>query len=369
MTKQLFLFGIECEVAFIDENGLFRDFSNSSHENFARIVERLPEYAEDRANLVMGDLGIKRKRWYVEGDERFALDGTFVSNTPKGIEIRTSAHPTIQSVQAELDYDLQLLEAAAAVFGWQVVHVSFNPMQESFMYDPPLNDYEQATHATTPELAASNVYMLSYGPDINISSPNWDDAASIEIGRKLTFYSPYIVPFSFASPFYNHGLWQGYSKRTYERTGKRPAARVFVRDAANHVPASKLTKPARIAAEGGRIEYKAFDAPTEPGLYAALTALVLGIALDTSLPGRLDHADGDMHKQSATMAFDDTIIHDQAGVILQAATVALQPLGYGHYLDVLKQQHGLKRTPAHDLLDKYAKENGDIIKTIRRNHD
>ena len=110
----------------------------------------------------------------------------------------------------------------------------------------------------------------------------------IDIGRKLTYYSPYIVPFSYSSPFYKGGLWDGLSVRTFIRTGKRPAALVFVQkeeQLINSIPS--LTKIARIPAlEVGRIEFKACDSCDDFSTYAALLALLKGLVLDNTLLGR-----------------------------------------------------------------------------------
>ena len=71
--------------------------------------------------------------------------------------------------------------------------------------------------------APTNYAMLTYGPDLNISVAGLSCERVIDIGRKLTYYSPYIVPFSYSSPFYQGCLWQGLSVRTFLRTGRRPA--------------------------------------------------------------------------------------------------------------------------------------------------
>ena len=78
------------------------------------------------------------------------------------------------------------------------------------------------------EYAAPDVYMLSYGPDLNLSRPKASDADAVDLVRKLTFYSPLLVPLSFSSPF-QYGRPAGmFSVRTYHRTGRRAAARAFV---------------------------------------------------------------------------------------------------------------------------------------------
>ena len=97
-----FTFGLEHEVAFLNTKGDFADFSNTSFADFDQIIQQLPIYDTDYPQLRVGDAGIKVKRWYIEGYERFLDSENVVGCLPKGIEIRTTLHPTIQSAIEEL---------------------------------------------------------------------------------------------------------------------------------------------------------------------------------------------------------------------------------------------------------------------------
>ena len=122
------------------------------------------------------------------------------------------------------------MREVAANFGFSPVLASFNPYNRVFEPQPPLNDYEIKQLQAYPDEQTANIYMVTYGPDLNISVADLPIESVIDIGKKLTYYSPYIVPFSYSSPFYNGGLWAGLSVRTFIRTGKRPAALVFVQE-------------------------------------------------------------------------------------------------------------------------------------------
>jgi hypothetical protein len=98
----MFSFGIEHEVAFLNDRNQFADFSCTSFAEMNQIIEQLPVYADDYAQLRIGDAGIKKKRWYIEGFERFSEDGKVTDCAPKGIEIRTTIHASIQGAIAEL---------------------------------------------------------------------------------------------------------------------------------------------------------------------------------------------------------------------------------------------------------------------------
>ena len=227
----MFSFGIEHEVAFLNHQGKFADFQNTKFADFQQIVDKLPIYPTDYPQLRVGDAGIKKKRWYIEGFERFSDSEAVIDCVAKGIEIRTTIHSTIQGAIDELTASFILLRDVAANFGFSPVLASFNPYTCVFKPQPPLNDFEIRQLQAYPDEQTAHIYMVSYGPDLNISMANLSTERLIDIGKKLTYYSPYIIPFSYSSPFYNGGLWEGLSVRTFIRTGKRSATLVFLETA------------------------------------------------------------------------------------------------------------------------------------------
>ncbi len=282
-----FRYGIEHETALQRADGTFADFTNTGFEELQAIVDALPLDPSDYPQLRVGDQQIKVKRWYVEGFERFGADGTLLRCDPKGLEVRTVIHDSIAGAVTALEGDLELLAARAAERGFRLVTVSHNPVQATYCVDPPLNDWERAHRLGTPEDRTAALCMTTYGPDLNLSRYGLGASELIDIGAKLTYYSPYIVPFSFSSPFFKGQRWAGLSRRTYARTGMRPAVLVFVGDRADLVQSDpSLTQLARVDAEVGRIEFKAFDACADLGLYGELLCLLKGMVLDERLPGR-----------------------------------------------------------------------------------
>jgi hypothetical protein len=349
-----FRFGIEHEVAFLDQHQRFADFTCTRFDDFAQIIEMLPEYADDEAHLRVGDAGIKRKRWYVEGFERFVDSPQPVDCVPKGIEIRTTIHRSIAGAVAELSDSLALLRKAAAGFGFTRVGVSFNPFQTAFVPRPALNDYELARRTASPEEQTAEIPMLTYGPDLNLSHTAFGPRELVDAARKLTAYSPYLVPFSFGSPFWGGGLWDGLSPRTFVRTGARPAALAFVASASGLVRTTpSLTKVARVPAEVGRIEFKAFDSGVEPADYAPLLALLKGLLLDDALTARADVPDRGLHQRSARRGFDDGEIAIGARMVLHAADRALRDDPDRGLLAILWEHLERRRTPAHALIERF----------------
>ncbi|ALF55137.1 glutamate--cysteine ligase [Nostoc piscinale CENA21] len=364
----MFYFGIEHEVAFLNQEGKFADFTHTKFADFAQIVERLPTYPSDYPQLRVGDAGIKKKRWYIEGFERFADSDQPIDCLAKGIEIRTTIHTDIQGAVNELSESFRLLQELAVSFGYTPVLASFNPYKTVFEPQPPLNNFEIKQLQAYPDEQTANIYMVSYGPDLNISVADMSTEKLIDIGRKLTYYSPYIVPFTYSSPFYNGSLWEGLSVRTFIRTGKRSATLVFVEKKEQLIPSvPSLTKVARIPAEIGRIEFKAFDSCDEFNLYAALLALLKGLILDETLQGRLTVPDTALHQLSAKSGFDNEEIFANAKKVLQASELALNDDPDVKLLTPLKIILEQRKSKSHELIEKF-QNLGSIEEVLRQTY-
>lgn len=360
-----FRWGIEHEFPAIHSKGTFCDYTNTTFEDFNQVIEEMPVFESDYPGLRVGDLGIKSKRWYIEGFERFSETGEYLRTDPKGFEIRTPISPSLQAAVATLQQDFTLWKEVAGRYGFGAASVAFNPFQDEFVPTPPLNPYEVA-HRQTPEERTAFIHMLTSGPDISLSHPLLNAEASIDIAKKLTFYSPFIVPFSYSSPFYKGELWGGLSRRTFYRTGRRPAVLVFVGDEKDLTKSEPtLTDKARLPAEIGRIEFKAFDTIADISLYESLGALLLGLTLDTTLTGRALVPDELLHKLSATHGFTDETIYATANKILTAVYDAL-PLDMHPAIARLEIMLDRRRSQAHDMIDRYT-ETGSILSAINNN--
>ncbi|MCK5919116.1 MAG: glutamate--cysteine ligase [Cocleimonas sp.] len=320
----VFQYGIEHEIAFLNKQGEFADFSNTDFSIFASIIDSLPLHETDYPQLRVGDAGIKLKRWYIEGYERFTDKGEVSGCSPKGIEIRTTIHRSIGAAINELNESYQLLIEAIAPYDLTPVSISFNPIQKEFLPTPPLSNFEIKRRLSSPEKQTADIPMMSYGPDLSLSALGMSVEKMIDVAKKLTYYSPWIVPFSFSSPFYENKLWDGLSVRTWHRTGARPAVMVFLPEGATQIQSTpSLTQVARVKAEEGRIEFKAFDSCADFDLYASLLTLLKGLILDTTLERRAVVPDEKEHKYVALHGFNDKDIHDTAVVVLEAAYSAL----------------------------------------------
>ncbi|MGD9526931.1 glutamate--cysteine ligase [Pseudonocardia sp.] len=354
-----FRYGIEHECALLRTDGSLADFASATFEELQGVVDALPE--TDDPDLRTGDQGIKRKRWYVEGYERFDLDGELVRCDPKGLEIRTAIHGSVEDTTAALASDAALLDGAARARGLVPVTVGFNPLRSAYTVDPPLNAWERRHRQGSPEERTADLHMVTYGPDLNLSRAGLGGAALVDVGRKLTYYSPWLVPLSFSSPFRDGAPWGGLSARTALRTGARPAALVFLGPGDEQIPSDpSLTQPARLPAEIGRIEFKAFDACPGTDLYGELLSLLTGLICDETLPGRATVPDAAAHRRVAGPGLADDDVHRCTGALLDAAERAL-PGAEAHVarLASLRERWARRECPATELLRRHA-EGGSL---------
>lgn len=352
--------GIEFEYLLIDLGGAtparLRDFSNLPFEQISAWLEDKP--GRDDAELATGDLGIKRGYWYLEGNERFHDDGRFRTLDVKGVEIRTPPAADVETALQRLLAIETQLSAALARHGLGLAIAAFNPVRAPYAYDPPLNAWEAAMRAEHRAYDGSHISTLSYGPDINLSMPGWSNAQCLDATRKLQHYAPWIVPFSFASPFAHGRRWPGWSKRTHERAPLRPAVKLFLDAQALAEPelASTLVHPARIAREVGRIEFKAFDAMPDLAVLRGCCHLLVGVCLTNDLSARSEAADVALYQRAARLGFADAQLREGAGQLLTSARAALLAHGDAVGAQALAPLFTMlqaRRTPAHALVEQW----------------
>jgi gamma-glutamyl:cysteine ligase YbdK (ATP-grasp superfamily) len=348
-------YGIEFEYLLIDSAGphagRIRDVTTLDFHALSRMLAAKPGL--DDPSLATGDQGIRSGYWYLEGDERAHPDGRFAGLAVKGVEIRTPPRDSVaEALDLLLNIERQLTDTLAAhdlALGIAALH----PLREHYVFDPPLNAYERRTRAEDRDFAGNDIATLTFGPDLNLSFADRDWRRDLDAARKLNFYAPFIVPFSFDSPWFAGRAWSGWSRRTWMRCGCRPAVRVYVEpDNRAALQASPLVRPARLPGEVGRIEFKAFDAAPGVALLAALYQLLTGLCLDDSLPGRSEEADVDLYRLAALDAFDDAQIAHGTQRVLQASQAALRQAGLdaaAEQLEPLWHQRAAHTTPAHAL--------------------
>jgi hypothetical protein len=361
-----FRYGIEHELAILRTDGSFADHTDLAFDDLQAVVDALTEDPGDYPDLRVGDQGIKRKRWYVEGFERFDESGGLVRCDPKGLEIRTRIHGTVEEAVAAVRADSALMDAELARRGLVSTAIGFNPLRSEYAIVPPLNVWEEGHRMGSPEERTAYLHMSTYGPDLNLSCERLDAAGLVDVARKLTHYSPWLVPLSFSSPFRDGAAWGGLSARTHLRTGQRPAVMVFLGDGDPQVDADpSLTQLSRLPAEVGRIEFKAFDACPDVVLYGELLSLLTGLVLDETLAGRRTTPDAVAHQHVARVGLADDDVHRGTGQLLDAAEKALTGRDADRTrLDALRERWSARHCPAVDMLAAY--EAGEQVAGLRR---
>ncbi len=364
-----FRYGIEHEVALLRPDGAFADFTNTTYDELAAVVDALPTDPAPPPGLRTGRLrfdgvAIRHKRWYVEGYERYDDDGAVWRYDVKGLETRTPTCPDPAAAVATLAADQARLDAAAAARGLTTTVIGFNPVRSEYRIDPPFSRWERERILVTPEDRSDHLHMTTYGPDLNLSwGPDTADPAAlvdpavlVDVAAKLTALSPFLVPLSFSSPFRDGRPWGGLSARTAVRTGVRPAVLVYL---APDVPLldtdPTLTKRARSASEVGRVEFKAFDACPDPELYAELLSLLTGLVLDTTLPDRRTTPDAALHRRAARTGYDDPWIRagGESALAAAATAVADRPADAAR-LRALRARFDRRDCPARAMLARHA---------------
>lgn len=366
MQSRAFRYGIEHECALLRADDEFADYTNTTFDELQAVVDALPEDAGDYPDLRIGDQGIKRKRWYIEGYERFDEHGRLVRCDPKGLEIRTRIHDSIEAAVGALRADLTQLDGTLAAKGLCTTAIGFNPVRSEYLIEPPLNNWERTHRLASPEERTAHLHMSTYGPDLNLSCPDLDPPALVDVARKLTYYSPWLVPLSFSAPFRDGAPWGGLSARTAVRTGARPAVLVFLADSDQQIASEpSLTQVARLPAEVGRIEFKSFDACPDPSLYGELLSFLTGLVLDATLTGRRTTPDAARHQYVARIGLADDAVHAGTGRLLDTAARAL--VGREGDLSRLRTLRGRwerRESPAAAMLARY--NAGEPVAGLRR---
>ena len=212
----------------------------------------LPEDPADLADLRVGDVGIKRKRWYVEGYERFDEHGTLLRCDPKGLEIRTRIHAVDRGGHRRAPRRPGAGSTTPRPrAGWASPRSGSTRSARSTWWSRRSTRGSGCTGWARRRSARPTCTWSTYGPDLNLSWAGSTPDELIDAARKLTALSPYLVPLSFSSPFRDGGPWGGLSARTAVRTGAAARGAGVPRRGGAAGAVRPVTHPARPAAGGG----------------------------------------------------------------------------------------------------------------------
>ena len=240
------------------------DFSNSTYNDFRKVVEEFPINPKDKGILECKSLETEPKLCYVEGFEKFDNSGKLLETIPKGLEIRITSS-----------------------LGLSPLLISFNPNKNfQDVYDA-LND-QNNNGRNEKELEIAKNSMLLYAFHINISQNGNSDLN--DTLKKLNYYLPYIIPFSFSSPFRDGNLFEGLCYRIYELIKYRPL--ISIRK--------------RIDTEV--IEFRGFDVIGDTNLLRSILFLFKFLVEDNNLTQRAESIDMNLTEKSCLEGFENAQI-------------------------------------------------------------
>ena len=268
--------------------------------------------------------------------------------------MRTAIHPDIDGAVGQLAADLETLSAEAARVGFRIVTIGFNPRRENYPIEPPLNSWEMAHRQQSPEDRSAHVHMTTYGPDLNLSWDRLGPDQLIDVGAKLTFYSPYIVPFSFSSPFARGRLWGGLSWRTFvadRGAAGRDGLPRRPHPAAGHRP---LAHPAGAHPGRGRSDRVQGLRPVSGPGAVRRAADPADRAADRRHPARPPADPGRrLHQVAARTGHRHPYIRVGAERVLDAVRRALPDAADQARLDSLRRRFDAASCPARDMIEQY----------------
>lgn len=334
--------GIEHEFTFKDHAGNYLDFDNTEATTFQNIIDDFP-YIENDGNLFeCKSLEKLPKRCYLEGFERYNLEGSLIKTLPKGVEIRTAPHDSVDALMDDFLYSYNLITQIAARQYLSPLHISYHPFKTSCSLKKSLNRKETSVR-TEKELDFALKSMLLQAFHVNVSLSDRSHQQMNDLVQKINYYFPYIIPFSFSSPFYDGKVFEGLSYRNYFRSGRWELVNIKKRNGIDV------------------IEFSGFDACGDIRLMKALILLFKGLVLDEILMERSVSQDAKILRLSSLKGFGDRMIKQKGQMVLKAAKNALGEEGKS--LDFLEAMLTNNDSYAAKMKNTFF-ETGDIMACI-----
>jgi hypothetical protein len=300
----MFRIGIEQEFVFLNKAGEYVDADNTEYSLFRDIVDAFPSHPGDDRFLECKSLETTPKRCYVEGFERHDADGKLAETLPKALEIRTLPHRGVEGVVGEFRESYRQAMQLAGKHGLHPVLVSYHPYKTTLKRFVSLDEVELRVRGEA-RLDLAKRAMFTHGLHVNVSLDHLTKDKLQDRVRKICFYTPSIIPWSYSSPFYRGELFEGLCSRNYYRASSR-----------NMVDLNE-----RLGAYV--IEFRGFDACGDFRLLDAVLRLFCGILLDEELPGRTGQQDSERLMLSSLRGYSDASIRDECRQLLKAAHKAL----------------------------------------------
>jgi len=334
--------GVEHEFVFKDDRGTYLDFETAEYSIFQKIINEFPYFENDDTFFDCKSLEQKPKRCYIEGFERYDINGKLIETVPKGLEIRTLPHTNIDTVIKDFTNSYTCLMRSAEKFGFSPLLTSIHPFKSSVHFKKPLNRAEIALR-TDEELTIATDALLWHGIHINVSISSASKEQMTDLLQKVNYYAPYIIPFSFSSPFHDGKVFDGLSYRTYRKAKTRKVIQLQNR------------KGVYV------LEFRGFDSCGDVKLLKSLLLLYKGLLLDKSLKQRASFQNPELLEHSALKGFEDETIRKEGLNVLKAVRTVIQD--EKEALQMLENMLYINDSYASKIKQIYL-ETGDIMKSI-----
>mgnify|MGYP003386687718 CR=1 FL=1 len=287
--------------------------------------------------------------WIVEGYGIPDADFKVIDALPKGVEIRT---PVCESIEQTLEVYATLyqrMKTGLATLDLIPLALSHHPTESKFT--GPQNKRRHDFWQWAMEV------MTTYGPDINVSFPteitkrlfaNLDD-----LNAKVDYYAPAMAAVSLNSPLLNGRPWEvkgerGLSYRTFRRSTIAPAIELH-------------------EDENFRIEFKVFEMSPDARDFEAYFLLTTALFLDEGLKGRASKYERiyDLG-QVARHGIGAEGMRGRLAATLTRAPAILTQHGFNPQgLERLNERLESRRTPAHELRERFDQVGGNLVETLR----
>ena len=286
--------------------------------------------------------------WIVEGYGLPDADFKVVDAYPKGVEIRTPVCSSIDQTLKVYETLYQRLKQGLAALDVVPLALSHHPTESKFT--GPQNKRRHDYWQWAMEV------MTTYGPDINVSFPEDITKALFsdldDLNAKVDYYAPAMAAVSLNSPLFKGEPWmvkgeRGLSYRTFRRSTIAPAIELH-------------------EDENFRIEFKVFEMTPNVADFEAYFLLTTALFLDEGLKGRASKYERiyDLG-QVARHGLAAEGMRSRLAEILQRAPQILKSHGFDPGpLDVLVSRMETRRTPAHEVLERFDQTGGSLAQTL-----
>lgn len=339
--------GCEQEFSFKNARGEYLDFTNSNYQLFSEIVEEFPLVPGDEQVFDCKSLETAPKRCYVEGVERHDESGNLLATDPKGLELRTTPHTNIDELINEFRSSFRAMTHLCKKRGLHPLLISRNPFTSKPSLQVPFN-HKELSLRTEGQLNIALRSLLTPGFHINISVAGYDLEQTTDLAEKINYYMPYIIPYTFSSPFIDGKLTEFQSTRNLMRASKRQLTSVDNRKGC-HV-----------------VEFRGYDPVGQVGILRAILYLTRGLVLDTRLNGRSEQQNAEMLQQVSKHGFSPATVRAAAFEVLNAVKSALGD--DAHEVDLLFEMLYSNQSESMRIREKYL-DCRDIIESISDMYD